>query len=46
MSEYKLIFDSVMIKQLQKAAKNQHIKQIHTKMLDKIEELDPNLVNY
>ncbi len=30
-----------MIKQLQKAAKNKHIKQILIKMLDKIEERGP-----
>ena len=36
---YTLIFDDVMIKQLKKAAKNQHIKNILTKMLDKLENL-------
>ena len=34
---YKLIFDEVMIKQLKKAAKNQHVKNILTNMLDKLE---------
>lgn len=34
---YTLIFDYVMIKQLKKAGKNQHIKNILTKMLDKLE---------
>ena len=41
-NKYNLIFDEVMIKQLQKAAKNQHIKQILTKMLNKIEIMGPN----
>ena len=36
---YTLVFDNVMIKQLKKAAKNQHIKDILTKMLDKLENL-------
>ena len=35
--KYTLIFDEVIIKQLKKAAKNQHIKNILTKMLDKLE---------
>lgn len=34
---YTLIFDDVIIKQLKKVAKNQHIKEILTKMLDKLE---------
>jgi len=34
---YKLIFDDVIIKQLKKAAKNNQIKTILTKMLDSIE---------
>ena len=34
---YNLVFDDVMVKQLKKAAKNQHIKEILTKMLDKLE---------
>ena len=34
---YALIFDEVMVKQLKKAAKNQHIKSILTKMLDRLE---------
>ncbi len=41
-NKYNLIFDEIMIKQLHKAAKNQHIKQILTKMLDKIEIMGPN----
>ena len=36
---YNLIFDKVMIKQLKKAAKNNQVKEILTKMLDSIEEL-------
>lgn len=39
---YTLIFDDVMIKQLKKAAKNQHIKEILTKMLDKLELIGPD----
>ena len=34
-----LVFDDVMVKQLKKAAKNQHIKNILTKLLDKLENL-------
>lgn len=37
-AHYTLVFDNVMIKQLKKAAKNNQVKQILTKMLDKIEE--------
>lgn len=40
--KHNLIFDEVMIKQLHKVAKNQHIKNILTKMFDKIEMLGPN----
>ena len=36
---YTLIFDDIMIKQLKKAAKNQHIRNILTKMLDKLENV-------
>ena len=39
---YTLVFDDVMIKQLKKAAKNQHIKEILTKMLDKLELSGPD----
>lgn len=35
--DYKLVFDDVMIKQLKKAGKNQEVKNIISKMLDKIE---------
>ena len=41
-TNYNLVFDDVMIKQLKKAAKNQHIKQILTKMLDKLELSGPD----
>ena len=41
-TNYTLIFDDVMIKQLKKAAKNQHIKEILTKMLDKLEFSGPD----
>lgn len=34
---YGLVFDEIMIKQLKKAAKNNQIKQILSKMLDKLE---------
>ena len=36
---FKLVFDDIMVKQLKKAAKNNQVKQILTKMLDKIEEI-------
>lgn len=36
-ADYTLVFDGVMIKQLKKAGKNQHIKNILTNMLDKLE---------
>ena len=39
---YTLAFDEVMIKQLKKAGKNQHIKEILTKMLDKLELSGPD----
>jgi len=40
---YRLIFDDAIIKQLKKAAKNQLIKQILSKMLDKLELGGPYL---
>lgn len=40
--KYTLIFDEIMLKQLQKAAKENTVKQILIKMLDKIELLGPN----
>ncbi|MBI4983614.1 hypothetical protein HZC32_03145 [Candidatus Woesearchaeota archaeon] len=36
-SKYTLVFDEVMINQLQKAAKNQQVREILQKMLDKLE---------
>ena len=42
MEKYALVFDDVMIKQLKKAAKNHHIKQILSKMLDKLELTGPD----
>ena len=39
---YSLSFDKVILKQLKKAAKNNHIKQILTKMLNSIEEYGPD----
>ena len=39
---YTLVFDDVMVKQLKKAANNQHIKEILTKMLDKLEFSGPD----
>ena len=41
-THFTLVFDDVMIKQLKKAAKNQHIKKILTKMLDKLELSGPD----
>ena len=41
-SSYTLVFDDVMVKQLKKAAKKQHIKEILTKMLDKLELSGPD----
>jgi len=38
---YELVFDNVMIKQLKQAAKNNHVKKILTKMLDKLELAGP-----
>lgn len=40
-ASFSLVFDDIMVKQLKKAAKNNHVKQILTKMLDKIEEAGP-----
>ena len=39
---YNLVFDDIMIKQLKKAAKNQNVKMILSKMLDKLEFLGPD----
>ena len=38
MVNFPLVFDDVMIKQLQKAAKNQQLKEILRNMLDELEE--------
>ncbi len=38
---YTLIFDKVIVKQLQQEAKNQHIKSILTNLLDKLETHGP-----
>ena len=40
-SPFPLVFDEVMIKQLKKEARNNQVKQILTRMLDKIETLGP-----
>ena len=42
-TQYTLVFDDVMVKQLKKAGKNQHIKEILTKMLDKLELSGPDV---
>jgi len=42
---YQLIFDKVILKQLKKAGKNQQVKNILSKILDKIEELGPRAGN-
>ena len=39
--KYTLVFDEVMIQQLKKAAKNNHIKKILTALLDKLELAGP-----
>ncbi len=41
-TNYTLVFDDVMIKQLKKAGKNQDIKGILTNMLDKLELSGPD----
>ncbi len=42
MNNYKLVFDEVILKQLQKLKENEPIKQILSKMFDKIEEQGVN----
>tara|TARA_Y100000034_G_C6692669_1_gene305061 strand:- start:251 stop:562 length:312 start_codon:yes stop_codon:yes gene_type:complete len=42
MSNYKLIFDDIILKQLKQAGKNKQIKDILSNILDKIEELGPD----
>ena len=39
--QYNLIFDDIIIKQLKKVSKNKQIKDILSKMLDKLEILGP-----
>lgn len=39
---YVLVFDEVMIKQLKKVARDGVVKQILTKMFDRLEEFGPN----
>jgi len=39
MTNYKLIFDDVILKQLKRAGKNKHIRDILSKILDKLENL-------
>src|SRR3989344_1546060 len=41
MSNYKLIFDEVILRQLKQVGKNKQIKDILIKVFDKIEELGP-----
>ena len=38
---YPLVFDDVILKQLKKASKNQQIKRLLAKMLDKLELIGP-----
>jgi len=42
MRTYHLVFDEVIIKQLKKARKNNQVKEILSKMLDRIEERGPD----
>ena len=42
MANYLLVFDEVIIKQLKKSAKNNQVKEILRKMLDRIEEKGPD----
>lgn len=39
---YTLVFDGVIVRQLKKAAKNNIVKEILTKMLDRLEFLGPD----
>ena len=43
--KYTLIFYDIMLKQLKQAGKNQQIRNILSKILDKIEELGPRAGN-
>ncbi len=40
--KYELVFDDIIIKQLQKAAKNKAVKEIVSRMLSQIELAGPN----
>lgn len=42
---YNLVFDDIMVSQLKKAAKNNIVKEILTKMLDRLESLGPDSGN-
>ncbi len=39
---FKLVFDNIILKQLKKLGKDKNIKEIISKMLDKIQENGPN----
>jgi len=39
---FELVFDEVIVKQLQKAAKNQQVKDVLTRLLDRIEQSGPD----
>lgn len=41
MKNFKLVFDEVMLKQLKKAGRNNALKKLLSKILDKIEETGP-----
>ena len=41
LENYRLVFDEIILKQLKKLAKDHGIKQIVSKMLDKIQEMGP-----
>ena len=42
MASYVLVFDKVILKQLKKAARNEQVREILRKMLDKIQASGPN----
>ena len=42
---YNLVFDDIMVRQLKKAARNNIVKEILVKMLDRLEFLGPNSGN-
>jgi len=42
MKNFQLVFDKIILKQLKKAGRNNALKIILSKMLDKIEELGPD----